>query len=237
MRAQNYPTLEQFADNLATVMDKIECIQQPLYDFQVYPTAGLNQFLFFQQPQGAGFSASPGNAGATKVITDTNMTQNGLLPSPQAYFVEGIEVLVDPGSSAATVNTYALQIPSAMVAAAAAGVQAGAHDVNAIYTGGVLQLSIGQKPYYTEAPLYQFPPSSTLAFDGAIASNSATAGEVLKEKLRAFGNLCKLDPGFGIMTGQNFLVTILFPALVATPSGLNARIGVELTGWLFRAAQ
>ena len=183
-----------------------------------------------------GASASPGFAGNTKVLADTNMTQNGMLPAPQAYFMEGIEVIVDPGSSAAA-NTFLTQVPAAFAVAQAAAVQAGEHDVNAIYSTGALQFQIGQKPYYTEAPLYQFPPSSMLALDAAVATTSATVGEVVKAKLRVMGALCKLDPGFGIMTGQNFQVALIWPALVPTPSGFNARVGVELNGWLFRAAQ
>lgn len=237
LNPQDYPTLEQFAANIAAVIGKIEVIEQPLYDRIQYPTAGLAQAQFFSVPIGAGQSSeSAAAAGTTKTLADTNMTQNGQLPAPQAFWVENIQIFVDAGS-VATANTYTTQNPTAFAAAAAATVQAGDNDVNLILNSGVAIFSVGQKPYFRAAPLHIFPPQSRIRLDAAVSSNSATVGEVLKAKIYADGRLRSLDPGVGIATGFNFDVTLLFPVLQATPSGFNARIACHLGGWLFRAAQ
>ena len=233
---QNFPDLRAMAKSVAMSLDAVEVIRQPLYDYVVYPTAGVLFQQFFINPQGAGLSASQGFAGNGKALSDTNMQIGGQLASPQAFFCDGIEVDVQPGS-VATANTFTPTITSAIVAANAAVNQAGAHDVNAVYTTGALTFNIGGKAYYTEGPLYQFPPRYSLTLDVGLASNSATAVEVLKEKLNVDGETMKLDPGVGIGTSMNFNVAINWPALVPTPSGFNARLGVVLSGWLFRAVQ
>ncbi|MDW8259015.1 MAG: hypothetical protein RML32_06195 [Gammaproteobacteria bacterium] len=221
---------------MAARLGAIEVIRQTLYDTVIYPAAGIAQLRFFQNPIGQGLSAQPGAATAPKSLADTNMTLAGQLPAPQGFWVQSIEVDVQPGSSS-TANTFALQHPGAFAATAAATVQAGDHDVNAIYTTGALVFTIGQKPYLQEAPLLVFPPKCRFELDAAIGSNSSTTGEVLKTKLKAGGRPYLLDPGIAIMTSQNFDVTLFWPAVVATPSGFNAQIRVRLDGYLFRAVQ
>jgi hypothetical protein len=120
--------------------------------------------------------------------------------------------------------------------AAAIGVQVGDHDVNAILTTGALQLTVSQKPYYQCAPLHRAPPALRMQFDTSVANSSATVGEILKGKVYATGRPLKLDPGVGIMTAQNFGVTLSWPFVVATAAN-NARIGVVMSGWLFRGVQ
>lgn len=232
---QSFPSLADFAKALVIKSDAIEIIKQPLYDYQIYPLAGIALLTYFQNPIGTGLSASPGNALAVKQSTDTNMQQQGQLPAPQAFWIEGIEVDVQPGSSAAA-NTFALQVPSAFAVASAATVQAGTTDVNAIYSTGCLTLNISNKNYYQEGPLYRFPTRSDLRLDSAIATTSGTVGEVAKEKINLNGERVKLAPGVGIMTSQAFNVTLTWPVIVALPTN-NARVGVILNGWLFRAVQ
>lgn len=236
MQVQRYPTLEQFAANVAAVLGKIEVVEQPLYDRLLYPTAGAVSFQFFTVPQGAGLSSEAGNAGNAKSYADTNMTQNGQLPAPQAFWVDNIQVYADPGS-VNTANTYTTVPPTQFTAGAAATLQAGEHDVNIIINSGLLVFTIGQKPYFRGGPLYTFPPQARKRIDAAVAGNSATSGSISKALLFADGKLRTLDPGFGIATGMNFDVTISYAAVQATPSGFNARLGVWLGGWLFRAAQ
>lgn len=235
---QNFPDLATMAKNLALKLDAVEIIRQPLYDYQLYPTAGQLFQMFFQTPIGAPApsSASPGNVAGAKSTSDTNMQLGGQLAAPQAFWVEGIEVDVQPGS-VSTANTFTLQAPSVHVAAAAATVQAGENDVNNIYSTGVLTFNVGGKNYYQEGPLYRFPTRQSLVLDASMASNSATAAEDVKAKLNCDGEMLTLDPGIGIMTSINFGVTINWPSVIATPSGFNARIGVVLNGWLFRAVQ
>jgi hypothetical protein len=236
MKQQNYPSLREMAANLAVDMGSIEVVKWELYDYLLYPTAGITNLPFFLTGIGQGLSSSSGAAGQVKGIADTNMTGAGVLPAPQAYWTEEIEIVTEPGSSA-TANTFVIQNPGNFIAVAAAAVQAGAHDANAMLTGGAMQFSVSQKPYYQSAPLYRIPPSTRVQIDTAMANTSATTGETVREKLYATGDVVKLDPGVGIMTAQNFSVQLTWPVIIPTPSGFNGRIGVILSGWLFRGVQ
>lgn len=232
---QDYPSLQDMAANLALDTNALEVVKWSIYDYNLYPVAGLISLPFFQSGIGAGLSVSPGNANNPKALTDTNMTGNGTLPAPQAFYVAGIEVEVDPGSSA-TANTFALQIPAAFAAAGAAAVQSGETDVNRIRQSGALTFSIGTKPYYTEGPLLRFPHRNDLRLSSSVTTTSATVGEVTKNRYNCLGECVKINPGVGIMTQQNFSVTLSWPAVVALPTN-NARIGVILDGYLFRGVQ
>jgi hypothetical protein len=233
-----YPTLQDFARNQVGIQGKIEIYWQPIFDWNIYPTAGLNQMLVFSTAQGAGQSAQPIAAAAPKTNADTNLTSSGMLPAPQAFWVDGWEISVDPGS-VNTANLFALQTPNVFAAANAVAVQSGEVDANIILSSGIFSFSIMQKEYYREGPLYRFPARSQVTFDASLASNSAAGGvgEVAKAKLYADGAPVRIDPGLGIATTTNFQVALTWPALVATPSGFNARIGCFMNGWTFRAAQ
>ena len=231
----SYPTLETFAANQVGRLGKMEILWQPLWDSMLYPTAGVLNLLFFQTPQGQGQSAQPIAAAAVKSAQDTNMTQPGQLAAPQAFWVDGIECQVQAGS-VSTANLFASPATTVFAAANAATVQTGENDESLILSSGMLSLTIMQKEYYREAPLFRFPPRSVMRLDGNQSTTSATAGIVSKNKLWNAGKPVKLDPGFGIATSANFQVALTWPAVVATAAN-NARIVVYLPGWLFRAAQ
>lgn len=238
---QSYATMPDFAHALSQRSGgaKLEVIRQPLYDRITYPTAGLNQFQFFNNPKGTAFSSESGNGANVKTDADTNMTQQGQLPNPQAYWMDGIQVFVDPGSVATTVNTYVTNPPVQALAVAAVAVgNAGILDKNLILNAGWLQLFIAQKPYFQDGPLYVFPPQQRIRFDGALGnSDTTTHNEIAAFVMYADGSPRELQPGVGLDTGYNFGVNINFPVLQATPSGFNARLKVALTGWLFRQTQ
>lgn len=235
--SNNYPTLEQFAANVAAVIGKIEVIEQELYDRLVYPHAGLNAFSFFTTPKGAGFSSESGNGGNTKTDADTNMTQNGQLPAPQAFWLDGIQVDFDPGSTVASTTDYTTINPTVAEAVAAITGLESVQDKNAILNSGWLQLVIGQKPYYQGAPLAYFPPRAQKRVDVSIGNaDTTTHNQVSTALLYLQGERRKLDPGLGLATGFNFSVNVNFPVLVPTVTN-NGRIKVTLDGWLFRAAQ
>lgn len=238
LNPQSYPTLEQFAANIAAVLGKIEVIEQELYDRLIYPTAGIQQLQFFTTPKGAGNSSETAAAAAVKSDADTNMTQNGQLPAPQAFWIDNIQVDVDPGS-VATANVFTTQQPfvSAAAPAAATGVLTGDTDKWAVLNSAWLQLIIGQKPYYQNGPLSYFPPRAQKRMDAAVGGNSATTANFAAKVPWIAGGVRTLDPGLGLATGFNFQVNINWPNLVATPSGFNARVKCMLGGWLFRAAQ
>jgi len=234
-----YPTIEDFAANAVGIKGKIELIWQPLYDFFVYPTAGIGQLPFFTIPQGQGFSAQPIAAAAPKTEADTNLTQPGMLPSPQSFWVDGLEITVESGSTA-TANLFGNAVPTVFAAANAAAVGAPINDFNIISRSGLVKFSIMQKTYYQESPISRFPPRTAVRFDNSLSTTSATAGALATFCGRSEGNEVRFEPGYGIESTSNFAVTISWPALVVTTapgSGFNARIGCFLNGWLFRAAQ
>lgn len=213
-----------------------EGIRQSLYDFLIYPTAGANQFSFFQQQQGQGLSSHPGNANAVKTIADTNMEAAGQLPNPKNFLVESIEVFFEPGS-VATANTFTPVAPQFFAAVAAATIGNFIQDQNVIRITGELQFFIGSKSYLDEAPLGRFPGKTRPEFNGAIASNSATTAASGAYVFKAGGRPYYVEPSVFLESTQNFKVTLNFPVAQATPSGFNGRIGVILDGYLYRNAQ
>ena len=230
-----YPDLDTFAKNAVGIRGKMEILRQPIWDVNIYPTAGVLQLLFFQQPPGQGQSAQPIAAAAAKSSLDTSMDQPGVLASPMAFWVDGIELLVQAGN-VATANLYATAPATVFAAANAATVQTGENDEKLILNSGNVVFSIMQKVYYTEGPLLRFPPRAIMRLDTSQSTNSATVGIVAKSMLWNAGKPLVLDPGFGIATQTNFKLVINWTALVPTAAN-NARIWATLNGWLFRAAQ
>ena len=215
----------------------IEGIRQSLFDFLLYPTAGQAAFNFFATPQGQGITSAVGGVvGSPKTIQDTNMTTAGMLPAGQSFLVTSIEVPFFAGS-VSTANTYTLASPAAFAVAAAAAVAAQLADVNSFYQSGSLKLFIGSKVYLEEAPLLRFPPKCQLTYDAALASNSATVGELAVVSGKVSGRPYMIEPQVLLENNQNFAVSLNFPAGVATPSGFNARVGVILDGYLYRNSQ
>lgn len=213
-----------------------EVTRQTLYDTQLYATAGMAQLQFFTLPQGQGLSAAPGNANNPKGLADTNMELAGQLPSPKAMIVESIEVDFTPGGSA-TANTFTIRPPMIFVAVAAQTVNDASSDVNAFYKSGFLKFFIGSKDYLIEGPLGRFPPKTRLEGDFAVASNSATTGEINIAIVKAGGRPYYLEPPVSLFHSQNWNVTLNWPIAVATPSSFNGRVQVILDGYLFRDSQ
>lgn len=226
-------TLNQYRVNQA---GESEIVRQRLYDFQVYPTAGLTQFTFFSLPVGQGKTSSSGaTAGTAKTFADTNMDIGGALPRPKNYLVESIEVIFEPGS-VSTADTYTAQTPAIYSATAALALLATTADVNIIRQGGWLEFTVGSKTYLTEAPLGTFPPKVHAEIDASIGSG-LSAGAIGTLTSYWTGRPYYLDPPIVIESLQNFQVLIKFPAVLATPSGFNGRIGVIFDGVMYRAVQ
>lgn len=213
---QNIPSLAELQQYNVNRAGSIEAVRASLYDFQVYAAAGQSSLQFFQVPQGQG--------GKTKA--DTNMEAAGSLPAPKQFLIEQIEVHFYPGS---TVDTFA---------AAAAALPAQGDDVYAVMKSGWLDLFIGSKSYLTEAPIGRFPPSTGMKLSSAMASNSATVGEVKSEYATFGGVVYKLSPEILLVPTQNFNLSLNWPApLVALPSTVAGRIGVVLKGIMYRNSQ
>lgn len=217
--------------------DAQEVIYQPFYDWQLYATAGQQQYQFFQQQIGQGITTASGAVvGSPKSKLDTNMTLSGQIPAPQAFLITGFEVYFLPGN-VSTAQTFEDALPSVFAAANAATVAAAANDVSRILQNGALRLFIGSKEYLYDTPLMKFVPSSFIGVDGAMASTSATAGEVALVTARAMGHAYVLPVPITLRASQNFSVTLEFGGATPTPSGFNGRLGVQMNGFLFRAAQ
>lgn len=209
------PSLDDLQKYNVNRPGQIEGIRQSLYDFQTYAAAGQTSLTFFQVPVG--------QSGKTKA--DTNMETAGSLPAPKRFFVESIEIMFFPGSA---VDTFA---------AAAAANAAQADDVYSIMKSGWLDFFIGSKSYLTEAPIGRFPPRTGLKLNNALATNSATVGEVKSEYANFGGQVYKLDPGILLVPTQNFNISLNWPTAVALPSTIAGRIGIVLNGILYRNSQ
>lgn len=238
---QSYPDMESFAQGMAMVAGKLEVIRQPLYDRMFYALAGLTgNIIFFQLPIGTGQTSESGVGVATKSIADTNMTQNGQLPSPQGYWIDNIQIIPEVGS-VTTASTYTSPVPANFNATAAAAQLVNANDFSILSNSGVMTMTVGQKPYFTLGPLKAFPPQYRARIDGAIAiaGTNAQPGGLLFTNSWTEGvdgiPVRTIVPGVAIPTGMNFSVTIGYQNLQAVTN--NARIAVHLGGWLFRAAQ
>jgi len=195
---------------------QMEVVRQSLYDFQTYTgVSGHTQLTFFQVPQGQG--------GKTKY--DTNMEVAGSLPNPKNFFVTSIEILFYPGSLIDTFTVAAAALPQQ------------ADDVYTFSKSGWLDFFIGSKSYLIEAPLGVFPSKNRLNIDSALASNSATVGELKSEYAAMAGQPFILDPGILLVPTQNFNVTLNWPTAVPMPSTVDARVGVRLNGYLYRNSQ
>ena len=211
-------TLARYNPNRA---DSVEGIWQPFYDFQAYAQAGQTSLNFFAVPRGQ----------AGKTLADTNMTLAGQFPAPTAFFCTAIMVAFFP-----------LNDPS-VASVTAQRALANWEDAIGVANSGWLELTIGSKVYLTDAPIGKFPPNFTIG--GVAAATMAimptTAGltapvfpQTDVNYARSQGRYYEVTP-FLIPQGQNFSVTLNWPAVVAIT--VAGRIGVILDGFYFRQSQ
>jgi hypothetical protein len=222
-------TPEQLAQHRTTVAGVADAVWSPLYDYQAYATAGFLQASFFAVPQGQGTTSSPGATGP-KTIADTNMQVAGQLPRGNRFLCVGIEVEFFPGSN-----------PGLSLTAAPTEAQTARNwdDVYAVMKAGSLTLNIQQRVYAQDAPLMKFPTQTRLTGVAANTSNNTTTTTVGYQQIEyatTAGAGYSIIPVY-IESTQFFNVVIAFPALVPTPSAVDARIGVRLLGNLIRDAQ
>lgn len=224
--------------------DAVEAIRQPLYDTLLYPTAGQTQLRFFLNPQGAGLSASPGQANNPKGFADTNMELAGQLPSPKAFLATSIEIIFEPGS-VSTANTFTPQVVSGPAGAGVATTPTigqitpaiAQNDVQNVLQSGWLEFFLISKSYLQNARGDSFPPKSHIAYDGAVSAGGTLSVLAVACGARAVGRPFYVNPPVLIMPNTNFSVTINWPSAVATPSGFNGRMICRLDGFLYRNAQ
>lgn len=191
-----------------------ESVWQPLYHYQTYGTAGTTQLTFFQDPVGSG----------GRTYADTNMTSAGQLPKPQSMLVTAVQVVFISGAAvsvaaAPAANDYWL-------------------DMMALFESGWLEFFIGSKTYLRDAPIGKFSNDFRLAGHAAASdSTTAAAAQNVQIGYATFaGPKYQITP-IQLIANQNFNVTLNWPAAVATPSGVDGRIGVILEGFLYRLSQ
>lgn len=197
-----------------TVPGKAEKLLAELYDYQTYANAGQTSLKFFQLPVGQ----------SGKTLADTNMDTAGALPKGKEFIVTHVMVDLLPGVTPGTFG------------AADAG-----DFVNDIYTvakSGYLSMNVGSKNYVTQAPIGKFPTDDKLHVSAALA-DTTTAGadrHSMIQYARMAGPVYKVNP-IRLTANMNFDVSLVWPAAVALPSGVDARIGIRLGGILLRSVQ
>lgn len=222
-------TRQNLAQHIARVPGQDDEVYSPLYDSAAYAAAGQLTLNFFQTPVGQGTTTAPGATGG-KTEADTNMTNAGLLPAFTKFYCTGLEVQLYPGS-ASTFGPGGGGLADAV---------AGRfwNDVYAIGKSGWLRFRVGQRDYVLDGPLMNFPSTAGLGGGMAVATNLTTGAATLAEieYARFVGQAYTIVPIY-IESTQNFVVQMNWPAVVATPSTVAARIFVRLRGRLIRVAQ
>lgn len=225
IQGRQVPSKDTFA-RYGINVDQVDDISwQPLYDYNVYAAAGQASLNFFQQQSGAGTTSHPGSSGV-KTVADTNMTIAGMLPSPQKFLVVAIGIDMIPGS-----------VPGAGAVANTTGGRNWT-DVNAVARSGSLIFTVGQKQVLLEAPLGKFPCQHGLTGSAAMSDQTTAAATLFSQVdyARFGGNVYSIVP-VAIPSAQNFQVTLTWPNVVALPSTVAGRIGVNLFGYLLKKAQ
>lgn len=235
------PTPQDFEKYRVTDPNQSEVIRQTLYDTQLYPAAGLQNFTFFTQGVGNGKTSTPGaTAGSPKQLSDTNMNLNGQLPSGMQFLAETLEVLFIPGNTA-TADTFIPANPTTSATGVLGAQSVSAiNDVSLFYNTGLLQLAILNKTQLQETPLRLFPPRTFLELDASFAAadtNATTAVRLAALNMRVTGRTYYLEPMISLQPASNFTVSISYPTAQALPSGFNGRIKVSFDGYLQRASQ
>lgn len=116
-------------------------IDQPLYDSFRMPAAATSTVSFFQIPKG-----QPGTAFAAagnKTLADTNLTNAGLLPSPQRFLIQAIAFVT--------------------------GISVTLADMRLLLNGAVFELTIGTKPFL-QCPLNFIPGGAGVLNSGSAAA-------------------------------------------------------------------
>lgn len=198
----------------ASIPGVAEVISWELYHYQDYATAGQTQLTFFQTTAGALATGLEG----------TNMEVAGMLPSPQAFLLQTIEVHFFPATA-----------PS--VATGAAAVIKTVNDTYNVLKSGFAELEIVGKKYARVANLLRLPPKVRLEGSFALA-DTTTAGAAQQTRvglINPVGGLYRIDPNLLIHQNENFKVTLNWTTAVALLDAGAAKIGVVLGGVLFRA--
>lgn len=193
-----------------------EMISQPIYDYEVYSTAGYTSQQFFQR---SGGSANVG-------YDVTNMPAPGAFPRGQMFMVDSLEVdYISNGLPLLTAQTEASPPGASQI-----------NDMYSVMNAGWLNLTINAKPYLNCGQLKQFPPSVRVSGVAALSDATTAAGSQRSQYdlAAATGETFQLLP-FLLQESVNFVVSVNFST--AIPVRTAARLGVTMNGVLFRRYQ
>ena len=225
MAGLNRLNRQDLASHRVTVPGTQDEIYAPLYDSATYAAAGQTQLTFFALPIGQGTTTAPSASGA-KTEADTNLTNAGLLPKGNRFYCTGLEFQFFPGSNPGN------------GAAADSIIGRNWNDVYAASKSGWVRFRIQNRDYILDGPLCNFPPVTRLAGASAVTSTltagASTAGTI--DYASFAGMPYNIVPVF-IESNQSFTVQVNWPAAVALPSTVAARIFCRLRGRLIRDAQ
>lgn len=222
-------TMRDFQQSRVTMPGQKVAFTQSLYDYQLYPLAGVNQLNFFQLAKGQGITSAPGAVvGTPKTEQDTNMNVGGQLPRFVDFLVELVIVQFWPGESNVA-NTFVPRAPGfAHAAPVVAGDMSMSDDVQTLRNSGVLEIQSNTVPLLTEGPLDHFPSPWNYVHGAAVAVNGANDAGINSSQVMGAPYL--LTEPITLLANQNFNVQIRWPGLVPLPSTFNGRIGVVLIG-------
>lgn len=220
--ARSFIPVDQINNYVPNRPGAVEVVFQPFYDFQTYPTVGAVQILFFQVPLGQG--ATP------KTFGDTNMTLAGQFPSPTTFVINDVQVYFQ-SSAVVSLAAAAFRLQAAWVDTVSV-LNAG---VTSAATGSWLELSVGSKTIFRDAPLNKFPVNFTIDGIAGIAMEGTAAAEQTDTQFaRSVGKVYEVIP-IAIPQNQNFAVSCNWAAAVAATA--TSRIGVIMNGAYYRLSQ
>jgi hypothetical protein len=215
-------TGQDLAAHRVTVPGQYDEVYMPLYDSIIYPAAGLLQINFFSLPIGQGVTSAPGATGS-KTEADTNMTNSGLLPQGNRFYVTGLEFNLIPAANPGNTGVIAT-------------VGQNTNDVNAVAKAGWARFRIQNRDYVLDGPVGLFPPLNRLAVASTPASVVTATTLVQVDYASMAGVAYNIVPTY-IESNVAFSVQVNFPALVPLPSAAPGVLKCRLRGRLIRAAQ
>lgn len=240
MQTQSEVIINAVAGQFGTIdYTKWQAIRQQFYAWVTYPLAGQSEITFFGNAVGQGATT----------LADTNM--------PKAGSFGQVHFLVKTISTAIKLGTQDLSSFNRANIATADQRTLSSDIIAGFVQAGVLNFSIGARPYAVIPKPFQYAPQTGNVpdFDGSSVSDPSAAplGDVVAQvpyatQTRNRANVYRVDPNILIEAEQQFSVTISYPSglipIIAT--GLTPaindttnplKVGVILDGVVLRPMQ
>lgn len=215
-RKMHRPTLEELKNFNPAEKNKVRF--GFVFDTAIYAAAGQDSLSLCAVPEGGQLNDNS----RSKTSEDTNLQAAGTLPSNQAMWVTGLQLLFLPSSAMGHAETDAACTAAKLLA----------NDVAAFYNNGLVHLALKGVDIIKDGPLMMFPPQSHIEGSAAMA-NTDTDNNRTIEFVQCKGNPYPIEP-FTWMGGEVLTAKLLWPnGKVALPSGLTGRVKVRLYGHIY----